>query len=132
MRICKYSVASESRICMECAEVLWTKRAYHKTGGLSTQRAKISGNPHIKSSRVLIRFSSREYSQFSKNLVEIYHHLIKSSRDSHHHSYTLIHSRLSESSRECHICSHIHTYVASRRDTCYHMYIHFEIHIHHA
>ena len=62
---------------MECARVLWTKRAYHKTGGLSTQRAEISGNPHIKSSRGLIRFSSRDT-------------LIKSSRDSHHHSYTLI------------------------------------------
>ena len=71
---------------MECEEVLWVKRAYHKTGDLSTQRAKISGNPHIKSSRGLIRFSSREYSQFSKNLVETYHHSHKSSRDSHHHS----------------------------------------------
>jgi len=27
-----YSVGSEHRICMECAEVLWTKRAYHKDG----------------------------------------------------------------------------------------------------
>ena len=71
---------------MECAEVLWVKRAYHKTGDLSTQRAKISGNPHIKSSRGLIRFSSRDTHKFSKNLVEIYTHIIKSSRDSHHHS----------------------------------------------
>ena len=76
---------------MECAEVLWTKRAYHKTGGLSTQRAEKSPNPHIKSSRGLIRFSSRDIHNISENLVEIYHHLIKSSLDSHHHSYTLIH-----------------------------------------
>ena len=75
---------------MECAEVLWTKRAYHKTGGLSTQRAEISGNPHIKSSRGLIRFSSRDTHNISENLVEIYHHLIKSSRDSHHHSLSHI------------------------------------------
>ena len=26
-------------------------------------------------------------------------------------------------------CHHMHTYIASRRDMCYHMYIHFEIHI---
>ena len=71
---------------MECARLLWTKRAYHKTGGLSTQRAEIFGNPHIKSSRGLIRFSSRDTHKFSENLVETYHHLIKSSRDSHHHS----------------------------------------------
>ena len=71
---------------MECARLLWTKRAYHKTGGLSTQRAKISGNPHIKSSRGLIRFSSRDSHKFSENLVEIPTHIIKSSRDSHHHS----------------------------------------------
>jgi len=71
---------------MECAEVLWTKRAYHKTGGLSTQRAKISENPHIKTSRDLIRFSSRDSHQFSEKLVEYILILIKSSRDSHHHS----------------------------------------------
>jgi len=47
---------------MECAEVLWTKRAYHKTGGLSTQRAEKSPNPHIK--------SSRDSYKFSENLVE--------------------------------------------------------------
>ena len=26
-------------------------------------------------------------------------------------------------------CHHMHTYIASSRDMCYHMYIHFEIHI---
>ena len=34
----------------------------------------------------MIIFPSRDSHKFSKNLVEIYHHLIKSSRDSHHHS----------------------------------------------
>ena len=58
---------------------------------MSTQRAKKSPNPHIKSSRGLIKKPSRDSHKFSENLVEIYHHLIKSSRDSHHHSYTLIH-----------------------------------------
>ena len=101
---------------MECARLLWTKRAYHKTGGLSTQRAEISGNPHIKSSRGLIRFSSREYSQFSKNLVETYHHLIKASRDSHHHSLSHIlyeHTNLVET---CHII------ISSSRDVCIYTY----------
>ena len=75
--ICKYSVGSELRICMECAEVLWTKRAYHKTGGLSTQRAEKSRNPDKKTSRDCRETSSRDI-------------LIKSSRDSHHHSLSHI------------------------------------------
>ena len=88
---------------MECARLLWTKRAYHKTGGLSTQRAEISGNPHIKSSRGLIRFSSRDT-------------LIKSSRDSHHHSLSHIlyeHTNLVET---CHII------ISSSRDVCIYSY----------
>ena len=116
---------------MECAEVLWTQRAQHKTGGLSTQRAKISGNPHIKTSRDLIRFSSREYSQFSENLVEIYHHLIKSSRDSHHHSILSYIEIIRIQSRVPHMFSYPHircissrymlSYVHTLRDT--HTYI---------
>ena len=109
---------------MECAEVLWTKRAQHKTGGLSTQRAEIFGNPHIKSSRDLIRFSSREYSQFSENLVEIYHHLIKSSRDSHHHSILSYIEIIRIQSRratciQTSLYHHIHTYMLTPAlDSC--------------
>ena len=110
---------------MECAEVLWTQRAYHKTGGLSTQRAEISGNPHIKSSRGLIRFSSREYSQFSKNLVEIHTHIIKSSRDSHHHSSShilYVNMNLVETPAHSYIiqsrCVHIHIYLTHALDSC--------------
>ena len=105
---------------MECAEVLWVQRAYHKTGDLSTQRAKISGNPHIKSSRGLIRFSSRDTHKFSKNLVEIYHILIKSSRDSHHHSSSHIlheHRNLVETGIQSR-CVHILTYLTHALDSC--------------
>ena len=87
------SVQNPYRIRMKCARVLWTQRAYHKTGGLSTQRAEKSPNPHIKSSRGLIRFSSRDSHKFSENLVEIHHTYYKSSRDSHHHSSSLYHTR---------------------------------------
>ena len=97
---------------MECAEVLWAKRAYHKTGGLSTQRAEKSPNPHIKTSRDLIIFSSRDSHKFSENLVEIYHHLIKSSRDSHHHSILSYHPRKLNLVETCDII------ISSSRDVC--------------
>ena len=119
--ICKYSVGSEHRICIECARLLWTKRAYHKTGGLSTQRAEISGNPHIKSSRGLIRFSSRDT-------------LIKSSRDSQHHSYTLKLVEIVRTSRDTRISYHLvemcaYTHILDTRTRfMYTRCIHFEIH----
>ena len=105
---------------MECAEVLWTQRAYHKTGDLSTQRAKISGNPHIKSSRDLIRFSSRDSHKFSEKLVEIYHSIIKSSRDSHHHSLSHIlyeHQNLVETGIQSR-CVHILIQLTHALDSC--------------
>ena len=106
---------------MECAEVLWVQRAYHKTGSLSTQRAKISGNPHIKSSRGLIRFSSRDTHKFSKNLVEIYQHLIKSSRDSHHHSSSHIlheHRNLVETGIQSRCVHILIQYLTPALDSC--------------
>ena len=39
----------------------------------------------------MIIFPSRDSHNISEKLVEILTHIIKSSRDSHHHSYTLIH-----------------------------------------
>ena len=119
---------------MDCAEVLWVKRAYHKTGDLSTQRAKISGNPHIKSSRGLIRFSSREYSQFSENLVEIYHHSHKvqsrlsssfiisyivcaqeSSRDTRTLIYQHMHIQLTSVLDSCIMCIYTSRYIMHKR-----------------
>ena len=104
---------------MECAEVLWTKRAQHKTGDLSTQRAKIR-NPHIKSSRDLIIFPSRDSHKFSKNLVENILSIIKSSRDSHHHSLSHIlyeHQNLVETGIQSR-CVHILTYLTHALDSC--------------
>ena len=111
---------------MECARVLWTKRAYHKTGGLSTQRAEISGNPHIKSSRGLIRFSSRDTHNISENLVDIYHHSHKVQSRLSSSFNTLISIEITESSRDGHLvetgiqsrCVHILTYLTHALDSC--------------
>ena len=94
---------------MECAEVLWTQRAQHKTGGLSTQRAKISENPHIKSSRDLINFSSRDSHKFSENLVETYHQSLVETLSIIQYSYIVCEY---ESSRDTRII------ITSSRDVC--------------
>ena len=101
---------------MECARLLWTKRAYHKTGGLSTQRAEKSRNPDKK--------TSRDTYKFSENLVETYHHSHKSSRDSHHHSI-LSYIEIIRIQSRLHTCiqtslyHHIHTYILTPAlDSC--------------
>ena len=78
--------------------------------------SKKSRNPHIKSSRDLIENSSRDSHKFSENLVETYHHIIKSSRDSHHHSSSLYHNQKTESSRDTRII------ISSSRDVCIYSY----------
>ena len=92
---------------MECARLLWTKRAYHKTGGLSTSRAEKSRNPDKKTSRDCRETSSRDT-------------LIKSSRDSHHHSLSHIlyeHQNLVETGIQSR-CVHILTYLTHALDSC--------------
>ena len=58
-------------------------------------------------------------------LVEIYHILIKSSRDSHHHSYTLILFEINRTRRDCqlessraYIIIFTHIYLTYVRDSC--------------
>ena len=105
---------------MECARLLWTQRAYHKTGGLSTQRAEISVNPHIKSSRGLINFSSRDTHNSQRIQSRYIIILIKSSRDSHHHSLSHIlyeHQNLVETGIQSR-CVHILTYLTHALDSC--------------
>ena len=73
---------------------------------------KFSENPDIKSSRDLIRFSSRDIHTSYKNLVEIYHNIIKSSRDSQQLSYLSYCSRLLNLVETCDII------ISSSRDVC--------------
>ena len=107
---------------MECAEVLWTQRAQHKTGGLSTSRAEKSRNPHIKTSRDLIEKPSRDSHKLSK--FSSREHLIKSSRDAHHHSYLYIileHGNLVETPASYIIqsrCVHMLIYLTHALDSC--------------
>ena len=92
---------------MECARLLWTQRAYHKTGSLSTSRAEKSRNPDKKTSRDCRETSSRDI-------------LIKSSRDSHHHSLSHIlyeHQNLVETGIQSR-CVHILTYLTHALDSC--------------
>ena len=100
---------------MECAEVLWTQRAYHKTGDLSTSRAEKSRNPHIKTSRDLIEKPSRDCRETSSRDI-----LIKSSRDSHHHSLSHIlyeHQNLVETGIQSR-CVHILIQLTPALDSC--------------
>ena len=59
--------------------------------------------------------------------------IIRTRRDTHHHSSSHIlyeYRKLVEifSKHLVETCHHMHTYIASSRDMCYHMCIHFEIH----
>ena len=60
-------------------------------------------------------------------------HTIRRAICQHHgHKYLGIHTEKLVEIYTSHLdetCHHMHTYIASRRDMCYHMYIHFEIHI---
>ena len=97
---------------MECAEVLWTQRAQHKTGDLSSHGAKKSRNPHIKSSRDLIENSSRDSHKLSENLVEIYHHSHKVQSRLSASFIISISYQNTESSRDTRII------ISSSRDVC--------------
>ena len=133
--ICIESVGILGELSVEsrckCVRVLWAKRAQHKIGSLSTHRAEIFPYPDIKN---LVETSAILQSSLV-SLIEISLRdlIIKSSRDTHHHSAShilYVYQKLVEilSMDLVETCHHMHTHIASRRDICYHMYIHFEIH----
>ena len=86
-----------------------------------------------KKSRNPDKKTSRDTHKFSENLVEIHTHIIKSSRDSHHHSYTLIVRDYQNLVETCHmhldelISSYTHIHIDTRTRFMYNVYIHFEI-----
>ena len=101
---------------MECARVLWVKRAQHRTGDLSTQRAKISRNPHIKTSRGLIRFSSRDThnSQRIQSRYIIISYTVcaqESSRDTRILIYQHMHIQLTSALDSCIMCVYTSRYI---------------------
>ena len=66
------SILNQGIILIECVRVLWTQRAQHKIGSLSTHRAEILPNPDIKiQSRFVRDLCSRLFEILSSNLVEI-------------------------------------------------------------
>ena len=115
---------------VECVRVLWTKRAQHKTRSLSTHRGEKFPYPDIKNqSRSTQIFQSRRISLIEISLRDL---IIKSSRDTHHHSAShILYERMKssrdsliKSSRDVSSYSHIHrhldeimlSYVHTHRD----------------
>ena len=69
---------------------------------------RASCQPNGQKNQKILTKSSRDFCIFSSRDIS-YSHKVQSRLSSSFNA--LIHSRLSESSRECHICSHIHTYL---------------------
>ena len=124
------SILNQGIILIECVRVLWTQRAQHEIGSLSTHRGEIFPYPDIK-------IQSRITQIFQSRLTRL---MCESSRDSHNK----IQSRCSSSfcisyiimcirtSRDCQLESsrdyqHMHTQVDIQSRSCYNMYIHIEI-----
>ena len=114
-------------VIVDLASVAWERGFVNPTGG------NFPKSWHKKSSRDICN-SHHKSCKSQQDLFEISlrDFIIKSSRDTHHHSASHISLCVSESSREYLITSsrdyqHIHTYIDISTRLCYNMYIHIEI-----